>query len=402
MIVDALFLAARANLAGSVAIAAVALLRRPVRSIFGAPAGYCLWAIPLVMALASLVPAPEGGLIAPIALSATSGLRAAASLRSGSLWPASVGGIWALGAIIYATLLGAQQMRFASALRGGSTASVGGTLVIRAARTDIGPAVVGRAIILPRDFEARFTRAEQAAILAHEAQHLARGDVLANAVVALIQCLCWFNPFVHLAARWIRFDQEFACDAAVIADQPALRRPYAEALLKTQVMAAIPPAGCAWRARGFPALRDRIRFLKQRAPSPPRRASGALLLAALTLGGGYAAWAAQPPQGRAVAHPDWSRRPIGSDLVRFYPREALARRLGGMAVIQCRVDRTGALSACAILREGPQGLGFGNATLQMAPLFQMKPMSVNGRPVAGGIVRIPVKFELPPTQAGRS
>ena len=63
-----------------------------------------------------------------------------------------------------------------------------------------------------------------------------------NAVVALIQCLCWFNPLVHLAARWIRFDQELACDAAVIAERPGLRRPYAEALLKTQVMAAIPPA----------------------------------------------------------------------------------------------------------------------------------------------------------------
>ena len=204
MITDALPLVARANLAGSVAIVAVALLRRPVRSIFGAPAAYSLWGIPLMMAVASLVPAPAGGLIAPIVLGATRGLPAAASLRSGSLWPASVGGIWVLGTVVYATVLGERQVRFASALRGGSPASIGGMLVLRAARADIGPAVVGRAIILPLDFEDRFTRAEQAAILAHEAQHLARGDVVANAVVALIQCLCWFNPLVHLAARWIR------------------------------------------------------------------------------------------------------------------------------------------------------------------------------------------------------
>ena len=122
-------------------------------------------------------------------------------------------------------MLGARQLRFAAALRGGAPGSVGGTRVVRAARTDIGPAVVGRAIILPLDFEDRFTRAEQAAILAHEAQHLARGDVAANAVVALIQCLCWFNPLVHLAARWIRVDQEFACDAAVIAQRPACGDP---------------------------------------------------------------------------------------------------------------------------------------------------------------------------------
>jgi hypothetical protein len=37
----------------------------------------------------------------------------------------------------------------------------------------------------------------------------------------------------------------------------------------------------------------------------------------------------------------------------------------------------------------------------MAPLFQMKPKSVNGRPVDGGVVRIPVRFKLPPAQAGQ-
>lgn len=401
MIVDALPLLARANLAGSVAIAAVALLRRPARSIFGTSAAYRLWGIPVIMAFASLVPTPKGGPIAPIVIGAMNGLTDAASLTSGLLSPATVAGVWALGALLCAATLGAQQAWFAAALRGGSPESLAGTPVVRAARTDIGPAVIGRTIVLPIDFEVRFTPAEQAAILAHEAQHLARGDVVANAVVALIQCLCWFNPVVHLAARSIRIDQELACDAAVMARRPVLRRPYAEALLKTQMVSAIPPVGCAWRARGFPALRDRIRLLKQGAPSPSRRAWGVLLLAALTLGGGYAAWASQPFQSGTVVKPDWTSKPNGSDLVAFYPPKALAQRLEGMAVMRCRVARTGALSACAIVREGPQGAGFGNAVLQMAPLFQMKPMNVNGRPVAGGVIGIPVKFRIPPTEAGR-
>lgn len=402
MIVDGLQLIARANLAGSLAIGAVALLRRPVRSMFGAPAAYGLWAIPLVMAVASLVPIPQSGPIAPIVLSATGGLPAAGPFPSGSAWPATLGGAWALGALFAAAMLGAQQAQFASALRGASRTFLGRTRVVRPARTDIGPAVVGRAIILPSDFEVRFTPAEQAAVIAHETQHLARGDVAANALVALAQCLCWFNPLVHLAAHWIRFDQEVACDAAVIARRPGLKRPYAEALLKTQSVVAIPPAGCAWRARGFPALRDRIRLLKQRAPSRPRRALGVLLLAGLTLGGGYAAWAAQPAPSRVVTRPDWVSRPTGADLVRLYPREALAQRLEGKALMQCSVGRTGKLYACAILREAPQGAGFGAATLLMAPQFQMKPKSVNGRPVAGGIVRIPVRFKIPAAPASRS
>jgi bla regulator protein BlaR1 len=130
MITDALHLVVRANLAGSVAIASVALLRRPARSIFGASAAYGLWAIPLFMALASLVPVPEGGSIAPILLGAASGLPEVAFLSRGSVWPAAVGGIWALGVLISAALLGAEQLRFAAALRSACPASVGGTRVV--------------------------------------------------------------------------------------------------------------------------------------------------------------------------------------------------------------------------------------------------------------------------------
>lgn len=402
MIIDVLLLLARANLAGSIAIVAVALLRAPVRSTFGVAAAYGLWALPSIVALASLVPIPKGGPIAPIVLSAPSGLLTVASFQNGSVWPITVFSAWALGTLFYAVMLGTEQMRFVSALRGASSTSIGGASMVRAARTDVGPAVVGGTIILPLDFEVRFTPSEQAAIVAHEVQHLARGDVIANGAVALIQCLCWFNPLVHLAVRSFRFDQELACDADVIAARPDLWRPYAEALLKTQTATAIPPAGCGWRARGFPALRDRIRLLKQRAPSPARRACGALLLAALTMGSGYAAWAAQPAPSWSIVHPEWSSRPNGADLARFYPREALALREGGMAVMRCRVGLTGALSACGIVREGPQGAGFGSAALQMAPLFHMKPMSADGKPVAGGIVRIPVKFMMPSRDAGQS
>ena len=394
MIIDALHLAARANLAGGIAIAAVALLRWPARSLFGASAAYGLWGLPLVMAVAALVPAPAGGPIAPLVLGAASRFPAVALLADGSPWPATLAAAWALGALAYGALLAARQVRFASAVRAGAAATVNGTSVVRSARDDIGPAVVGRVIILPSDFEARFTPAEQAAVLAHEAQHLARGDAVTNAVVSLIQCLCWFNPLVHLAARWIRIDQELACDASVISRRPALRRPYAEALLKTQVLALVPPVGCAWRGRGFAALRDRIRLMKRRAPGARRRACGALLLAVLTLGGGYGAWAAQPWQGRIVTHPDWSSLPKASDLARFYPRKQSIAGVEGMAVMRCRVRKTGALSACRVVRETPQGSGFGAAALRMAPLFRMKPMSEDGKPVAGGIVIIPIKYQL--------
>lgn len=401
MINETLHLILRANVVASVAIVAIMLLRKPVRAYFGSSATYGLWGIPVILAVLALLPVPAGGVITPIVLTATESLPALPNVESGSPLAATLGGLWALGALVCATMLSADQLRYASALRGCKRLLVDGISVIRAEGADIGPAVIGRSIVVPTDFDVRFTPSEQSAVIAHEVQHLARGDVGANAIMAVILCLCWFNPLVHLASRWMRFDQELACDAAVIAAQPSLRRPYAEALLKTQTMAAIPAVGCAWRGRGFFALRTRIQLLKQVAPSRPRRAGALLLLAGLTLSGGYTAWAALPSTTPTVIAPDWSSRPSGADLARLYPAQARALRQDGSAVMACRVTLSGELSGCAIEREQPLGSGFGEATLQMAPLFKMKPKSVDGKPVAGGVVRIPVKFAVPPTGAPR-
>ena len=398
MIIDALQLALRANIAAGLGIVLVALLRSPVRSALGASAAYGLWLIPIVMAVATLLPAQQGGPMAPFILSVTADTTAMPKLAAGSDWASALALVWLFGVAICAGTLAVRQMRFGSVMREGSAASVGGTPVIRVSQSDMGPAVVGGRIVVPFDFEVRFTEAEQSAIIAHETQHLARGDAIVNAGVAAIQCLCWFNPLVHLAVRMLRFDQELACDAAVMARRPGLRRTYAEALLKTQTIALVPPLGCAWRARGFPALRDRIQMLKQGAPNGRNRATGLLLLIALASGGGYAAWAATPAQKPTIAAPEWSSRPTGADLARLYPAQARAQRLGGMAVIQCDVTAAGALSGCAVVSETPQGAGFGAATLQMASLFQMKPKSIDGKPVAGGIVRIPVKYMVPSVQ----
>jgi len=44
------------------------------------------------------------------------------------------------------------------------------------------------------------------------------------------------------------------------------------------------------------------------------------------------------------------------------------------------------------VNEHPAGLGFGKAALSMAPLFHMRPMMVDGVPVGGAQITIPVNF----------
>jgi TonB family protein len=107
---------------------------------------------------------------------------------------------------------------------------------------------------------------------------------------------------------------------------------------------------------------------------------------------GAVAAAAHPA---AIIQPDWMAKPDADDLARNYPRVAAALGLGGRAVLSCEVDGQGVLTACNIPQEEPHGLGFGQAALDLAPAFRMRPMTRDGQPVAGGSVRIPIAFRLP-------
>src|SRR5437868_4280451 len=68
-------------------------------------------------------------------------------------------------------------------------------------RGEAGPALVGvlfPRLVVPRDYESRFTAGERRLIRAHERRHIERRDPRVNAVMALVQAVCWFNPAIHL------------------------------------------------------------------------------------------------------------------------------------------------------------------------------------------------------------
>jgi beta-lactamase regulating signal transducer with metallopeptidase domain len=143
-----------------------------------------------------------------------------------------------------------------------------------------GPAVVGLIaprVILPAD-DGSYTPQERELIRAHEREHVARKDPRAAAVVALFQCLCWFNPFAHLAAYLLRLDQELACDAAVVMNRPGTRALYARTLLKTQLATQPLPFGCYWPARSRHPLELRVEMLKRRADAGPPGAAGKAIM----------------------------------------------------------------------------------------------------------------------------
>lgn len=389
----------RANIAASLGILLVLAIRQPMRRAFGAQIAYSLWLLPPLIAAASLLPLPRGAAslasiieIAPVAAWTRDAARTAPGL------PPVVAFAWITGAHITYFALVLRQILFLKALGGIQPEKGGEGRLFRAATANAGPAVVGAirpVIVIPSDFETRFTAQERQVILAHERAHLAAGDAEVNALLALAQCLCWFNPLVHLAVFRVRLDQELACDARVMEAQPGSRRSYAEAMLRTQIAQAALPLGCAWPSRTEHPLKERIAMLKSPAPTASRRLTGAGLIAVLTLGGGYVAWASQTPP-TPVTTPVWLEKPQSRDLVEAYPPEALKQGLEGMATVQCKVRKTGILAECGVVSETPMGQGFGEAALQLTPRFKMKPYDRGARAAADHIVRIPIRFAASP------
>lgn len=282
------------TLCTAIAIACAAVVRRPLRRVHPA-AAYAAWLLVPAMGLACLLPAPTlpGQVITltlPLAR-ATSAALPGQPLVSAA-WPRWAMLAWAIGAATFALGLWRQHARY---LRQLGPLSSDGELA-HAASAQASPALVGLwrpMIVLPADFERRYTPQQQALIIAHERAHRRRGDPLCNALAALAQCLLWHDPLVHLAMRWFRFDQELACDAAVIAQHPGERRRYAEAMLNTQLSQAATPLGCHWLSHH--PLKERIMQLQHTSSSLPRRIIGttAVLLAAASAG--FAVWAAETP-----------------------------------------------------------------------------------------------------------
>lgn len=322
----------RLNLALAAGVLLVLALRLPVRRLFGARVAYGLWLIPLAAALMCFAPAR----VETIVLDWPDTPMPAADVNaSDAVWTWA----WAFGALVSLSILAIRQARFTQSLgRLGAREDLG-KRVCAAQSNAHGPAVIGvlrPMIVTPADFDARFDEEERRLVLAHERAHVAHGDPWINAVMLAVQCLNWFNPFVHIAARLLRIDQELACDAAVLAQSEGARRRYAEAMLKTHLTSAV-PIGCAWPASDAATFKERIAMLKRNLPSRKQTLVGAAAIVLATGAVAAVAWAAQPP--RVVAtYAERADMPTVADLVHPISAEDLAGAADGLDELDALED----------------------------------------------------------------
>ena len=93
-------------------------------------------------------------------------------------------------------------------------------------------------VLLPEDARL-WPAARRRDVLTHELAHVRRGDWMARLIAALACAIYWFNPLAWLAARWMRNEQELACDDTVLAGgvQPSA---YATHLLEVARALRVP------------------------------------------------------------------------------------------------------------------------------------------------------------------
>jgi bla regulator protein BlaR1 len=286
--------------ASSMAILLVGLLRTPLRYATGARAAYWLWLLVPATAFAVLLPAPRGsvgavsGFPGNVGTTVSVAVMKVMEVRASSGYAAAALACWLLGVFLMLGILAHRQRAFVLSL-GLMTRSSDG---IHRSSSIVAPMVVGAwpaRLVIPTNFESRYSPEERVLMLAHERAHLVRGDAHINAIAAGWQCLFWFNPLVHWAIGRFRFDQELSCDAVVVAQSEIGRRRYADALLKTQLAndeTLRVPLGCHWQSDH--PLKERIAMLKFPSPTIARRLGGIGFSIGFTVLSGYAVWAAQP------------------------------------------------------------------------------------------------------------
>ena len=299
----------------SAAMLLVLAIRRPFATFFGALPAYALWLVPALRLV--MPPLPSWGVVElPNIIPSQTVILVAEDVAAPmppeggpGQWVPLLLAIWAAGAAAFLLWQFWTYHRFVRALRRDprDLGSHRGVRLIESAAVE-GPISLGlfrRRIVVPADFESRYSPGERALALDHEAIHHRRFDLWWNHLGLLILALNWFNPVAWLAFKAVRADQELACDAAVAARaEPDARHDYARALVKS---ASRPGLIAACPLNHASQLKRRLKMMKFHKPGRLRLVGGAAAIA--TLGGLSLAFGSAPVAAQQHAFPPTSTPP---------------------------------------------------------------------------------------------
>ncbi|WP_156842360.1 M56 family metallopeptidase [Novosphingobium aquimarinum] len=290
----------------------VLLVRKPVGRWFGPKAAYALWALPMIRlflpplvlpeaAVAprpslQFVPMPDEKLIlvsfpaepaTPMAMPVET---QPAGLLESLPWSQILLTVWLAGAAIFLLhrFVAYHAMR-AELLRGSRRVGHSGNVRIVESPAVAAPLAFGvfdRVVALPAGFLATADSDVSDFAIAHELEHHAGNDLVANFAVQPLFALHWFNPIGWMAWRSLRSDQEAACDARVMAGRGRAERErygrlIAEFAVGPRLALAAPMAG---PLRGDKPIIHRLKALVRNDVSERRKLLGRSLFAMAVIG----------------------------------------------------------------------------------------------------------------------
>ena len=324
----------------SVTMLLVLAVRQPVARLFGAGPAYALWLLPAARLVMPRLPSfgADLSLLPPLAVIVPVGEASAPLPLDGgpAPWVPVLLALWAGGAALFIVWQWLLYRSFLTRLSLTSR-SLGGHRGLPLVESGAvqGPLALGlldRRIVVPIDFDARYTAEEQRLALEHEAIHHRRGDIWCNLAALLILALNWFNPVAWLAFRAFRADQELACDAAVAARARAEERhDYARAMVKSAsrhgLIAACP-------LNHADQLKRRLRMMKSHSSNRLRTLGGGaavLALAGLSVSLGSPGIAHPHPEGEGkesqrIIIMEHKAEGAGGDEARAHTRSFTLRR----------------------------------------------------------------------------
>ncbi|MGH8213055.1 MAG: TonB family protein [Rhodanobacteraceae bacterium] len=394
----------------TLALAFVLLARTPARRVFGAVPAFTLWLLPVLLALAPLLPrqmVPPNVWTMPVIVVTAQTVFTATHEASGVSWIPALISLWLIGAAIALCRL---SLHYARSLRGLAPmpADWGTKIANVAPELDqhhvrvhaAGPAVLWAwrtRVLLPPDFLERFDPGARRLILRHEMTHARRGDALWLLLAEFACATLWFHPLAWLALPRFRLDQELACDERTLRSLEGDTSHYARTLLQSAATQPL-PALIPWLAE--PQLKERIAMISNGRPGALRRRAGFFAVAGLLCGGLLISGGQMPVQA-AQTHASESIPP-SADITyknRFppsYPAEALAKREQGKVVLDVTVDAQGNVQGVQVDSEhSAASQELRQAAMAAATHWKFNPGMQNGKP-AGGTIEIPVNFALNP------
>ena len=266
----------------------VLILREPVRRTFGASVAYALWLLPAARSLLPTFTQTVERTVAvepePLLLPVSQSIAPAAMAAPAFDWVTLIIALWLTGAV---TMLGRGLAIYLNQRRtilrdSVQLARLDGIRIVRSEHVR-GPAAFGlfdRIVVVPFDFEQRFTERQRSLALEHELAHHRRGDLFANHFAFVLLCLQWFNPLAWAAHSAFRFDQEAACDSRVLDKvEPAERVTYGAAIARAASGRMLLFAGALDR----PTTLSRRLKIMTRHPSGRARSLGYLLVSGAVL-----------------------------------------------------------------------------------------------------------------------